>query len=363
MTVTEKRAAVVAAIKSREGQNTYTQGGKRDQVASGWSDCSSLTQWAYQQIGIEIGDNTEAQMLSDRLANVVVPIDAGIPRETYLLPGDLLYFRGRDTGRKATQYVGHVEMYVGDGQISGHGSGTGPTRKNMVTYCKQRQASSSPVPAGNRGLICVRRAVALAEEDPQSDREFVTGLYRDLLGREPDAGGLAGWVSQLQAGMSREEVRQGFLASEEYQNKHPEEKADTEPQGPVHEFQCWLNGYLGGYLADPLDMDGSCGPKTRRASVMAMQVYLNHACGAGLAVDGSFGAKSKAAYVTVKRGRKGDNVRIVQGLLYGRGYDPDGFDGSCGPGCEAAIRQYQADTDGLEVDSHCGKRTFAELVR
>ena len=44
------------------------------------------------------------------------------------------------------------------------------------------------------------------------DPDFVTSLYR-----EPDAGGLAGWVSQLQAGMSREEIRQGFLASEEYQ--------------------------------------------------------------------------------------------------------------------------------------------------
>ena len=96
---------------------------------------------------------------------------------------------------------------------------------------------------------------------------------------------------------------------------------------------------------------------------MAMQVYLNHACGAGLVIDGSFGTKTKAAYATVRRGVKGDNVRVVQGLLYGRGYDPNGFDGSCGPGCEAAIRKYQADTDDLEVDGHCGKRTFAALIR
>lgn len=356
MSNTDKRATVVAAVKSREGRNTYTQGSKRDQVASGWSDCSSLTRWAYEQVGIDIGDNTEAQMVSNQLYNVVVPIDAGVPRESYLLPGDLLYFRGRDTGRKATKYVGHVEMYVGDGQISGHGSGIGPTRKNMVDYCRQRQASSSPVPTGNRGLICVRRAVALIEEDPQSDQDYVSGLYRDLLGREPDAGGLTDWTARLQGGMSREEVRQGFVASEEYQRKHPA------PDIPVMAYQQWLNRYLGGRLADPLDIDGSCGPATRRASVMAMQVYLNHACGAGLVVDGSFGTKTKAAYATVRRGVKGDNVRVVQGLLYGRGYDPNGFDGSCGSGCEAAIMQYQADTDSLVVDGHCGKRTFAALV-
>lgn len=357
MTVTNKRAAVVTAVKSREEQNTYTQGSKRDQVASGWSDCSSLVRWAYQQVGIEIGGNTEAQIVSKQLYNVVVPIDSGVPRESYLLPGDLLYFRGRDTGRKATKYVGHVEMYVGNGEISGHGSGIGPTRKNMVDYCRQRQASSSPVPAGNRGLICVRRAVALIEEDPQSDHDYVASLYRDLLDREPDADGLNGWVAALRDGMSREDVRQGFLGSEEYQSKHP--VADS----PVMACQRWLNGCLGGYLDEPLLIDGSCGPATRRAAVMAMQVYLNHACGAGLVVDGSFGTKTKAAYATVRRGVKGDNVRIVQGLLYGRGYDPNGFDGSCGPGCEAAIRQYQADMDDLEVDGHCGKATFAALTR
>ena len=357
MTVTDKRAAVVIAVKSREEQNTYTQGSKRDQVDSGWSDCSSLVRWAYQQVGIDIGDNTEAQMVSKQLYNVVVPIDAGVPRESYLLPGDLLYFRGRDESRKATKYVGHVEMYVGNGEISGHGSGVGPTRKNMVNYCKQRQASSSPVPAGNRGLICVRRAVALIEEDPQSDQDYAESLYRDLLGREPDAGGLADWTAQLQDGVGRDEVRQGFLQSAEYQSKHPA------PDTPVMVYQRWLNGYVGGYMADPLDIDGSCGPATRRAAVMAMQVYLNHACGAGLVIDGSFGTKTKAAYATVRRGVKGDNVRVVQGLLYGRGYDPNGFDGSCGPGCERAIRQYQADMDDLEVDGHCGKATFAELVR
>lgn len=357
MTVADKRAAVVTAVKSREGRNTYTQDSRRDKVASGWSDCSSLTRWAYQQIGIEIGGNTEAQMLSSQLANVVVPIDAGIPRESYLLPGDLLYFRGRNTERKATKYVGHVEMYVGNGELSGHGSGIGPTRKNMVNYCKQRQASSSPVPAGNRGLICVRRAVALIEEDPQNDQDYVASLYRDLLGREPDAGGLNGWVTALRDGMSREDVRQGFLQSDEYRSRHPA------PDTPMMDYQRWLNGYLGGYLDEPLLVDGSCGPATRRAAVMAMQVYLNHACGAGLVVDGSFGTKTKAAYATVCRGCKGDNVRVVQGLLYGRGYDPNGFDGSCGPGCERAIKQYQADSDGLAVDGRCGKATFAELVR
>lgn len=283
MTSDEMRRALVDAVKSREEQNTYTQGSKRDKVASGWSDCSSLTRWAYQQIGIDIGDNTEAQMLSSQLANVVVPIDAGVPRESYLLPGDLLYFRGRDTRRKATQYVGHVEMYVGNGEISGHGSGIGPNRKNMVNYCKQRQASSSPVPAGNRGLICVRRAVALAVEDPQSDQDYVAGLYRDLLDREPDAAGAAGWVSALQGGASRESVRDAFLASEEYKRLHGEpetpaeggyvmqytmprlSRANKDTQSPTA-VKIW-QAIIG------VDPDGRFGPATEKATIKFEQSH------------------------------------------------------------------------------------------
>ena len=68
MTNKEKRAALVAKIKSREGKNQYTQSSKRDQVSSGYSDCSSLQQWVYEQVlGVNIGDNTEAQMLSKKL--------------------------------------------------------------------------------------------------------------------------------------------------------------------------------------------------------------------------------------------------------------------------------------------------------
>lgn len=34
--------------------------------------------------------------------------------------------------------VGHVEMYIGDGQVAGHGSGTGPKIRGMKDYCKSR---------------------------------------------------------------------------------------------------------------------------------------------------------------------------------------------------------------------------------
>ena len=223
MSYNEQRVALVSMVESREGKNQYTQSSKRDQVADGWSDCSSLVRWAHQEaLGIYIGDNTEAQINSDKLTTADVPISNGVPDESTMLPGDLLFFRGRDTSRKASQYVGHVEMYVGNGQCSGHGSGVGPTRKNMEDYCKQRQESNSPVPVGNRGLICVRRAVTGMDPDEQKgdwdgvDKEkFVRDLYVQQLGREADKEGLADWLRFIDEGHSFLEVYQGFTESAE----------------------------------------------------------------------------------------------------------------------------------------------------
>ena len=220
MTNREKRIAVVEKVISREGKNTYTQGSKRTQVSNGYSDCSSLQQWAYKQIlGIDIGDNTEAQMLSKNMSRVDLKIMNGIPDESKMLLGDLLYFRGTDTERKKTGYVGHVEMYVGNGQLSGHGSGTGPTRKNMVEYCKSRQNRIVDAPIYNRGLICVKRVIPIDGSDRTVPeilaRKRITDLYLTVLGRMPDEAGLDGWVREYMSGTSFENIYNAFVYSDE----------------------------------------------------------------------------------------------------------------------------------------------------
>jgi hypothetical protein len=45
---------------------------------------------------------------------------------------------------------------------------------------------------------------------------FVTALYGDVLDRDPDAQGMAGWVAFLQAGGTRQQVAQGFWESAEH---------------------------------------------------------------------------------------------------------------------------------------------------
>lgn len=114
MMVREKRLALVAKMESREGKNTYTQSTRRSRVDSGYSDCSSLVHWVYKEVlGINIGDDTVGQIRTKKLTTIDAGIRDGIPDEKKLLPGDLLFFRGSDTGRKSADYVGHVEMYVG----------------------------------------------------------------------------------------------------------------------------------------------------------------------------------------------------------------------------------------------------------
>lgn len=49
-----------------------------------------------------------------------------------------------------------------------------------------------------------------------SNTEFVTKLYKVLLGRDPDAQGLANWVDALNRGVSRQDVFYGFAHSEEF---------------------------------------------------------------------------------------------------------------------------------------------------
>jgi hypothetical protein len=63
-----------------------------------------------------------------------------------------------------------------------------------------------------------RRAVSVGPDEPPRDvaTPYVTALYRQVLRREPDAGGLAHWVQFLNHGGTREAVVRGFWESAEH---------------------------------------------------------------------------------------------------------------------------------------------------
>ncbi len=127
----------------------------------------------------------------------------------------------------------------------------------------------------------------------------------------------------------------------------------------VKRFQTFLNDKYRRGLA----VDGRCGPGTKMSAIAGMQAELN-LLGENLAVDGYCGAATRAAMSRhmIKRGDKGNRVYIIQGLLYGAGYECNGFDGSVGAGCDKAIRDFQRDR-ALESDGKVGGETFYSITR
>ena len=50
----------------------------------------------------------------------------------------------------------------------------------------------------------------------ESDKEYITSLYREYLEREPDESGMNTWLNTLASGGSRDDVKSGITHSEEY---------------------------------------------------------------------------------------------------------------------------------------------------
>lgn len=118
----------------------------------------------------------------------------------------------------------------------------------------------------------------------------------------------------------------------------------------IRAFQTWLNS---NYSAG-LTVDGKYGSNTKKAAIKAYQKIL------GVTADGVFGAASKAAVKTLKSGSRGNDVHIMQGMLYCRGFNPNGVDGIFGSGCTTAVKNFQS-SKGLAADGYAGKDTMYAL--
>lgn len=118
----------------------------------------------------------------------------------------------------------------------------------------------------------------------------------------------------------------------------------------IKAFQKWLNSnYSSG-----LTVDGKYGSNTKKAATKAYQRIL------GVTADGVFGANSKAAVKTLRAGDKGNAVHIMQGMLYCRGFNPNGVDGIFGNGTTTAVKRFQS-SKGLTSDGLAGPGTMYAL--
>ncbi len=130
------------------------------------------------------------------------------------------------------------------------------------------------------------------------------------------------------------------------------DKIDT-----VKEVQKWLNVTYKSGLA----VDGSYGKKTKAALVKALQVCLGFT---GKDVDGSYGSKTNAAVKknNLKRGDKNEMVKVLQALLVCNGYPAAYVDGSFGACTEKVVIQFQAKKK-LKQDGVAGSGTFKALCK
>lgn len=125
----------------------------------------------------------------------------------------------------------------------------------------------------------------------------------------------------------------------------------------VKEVQAWVNKE---YAFADITVDGAYGKNTKKALVKALQTELNQNYKKNLVVDGIWGAKTKAACPTLKKGAKNDVVKVLQSLLVCNGYSNAYVDGDYGSGTYDAVKSYQA-KNKLTADGIVGKNTFAKL--
>lgn len=125
-------ADVSALIRSREGRNSYTQSYLREKVFDGYSDCSSLVWKCYERgLGIFVGTWTGEQI--DKGTLVLKNTDASrksLSKKDLvkMQEGDLVFWGPSRYDSR------HVEYYMGNGELSGHGAGIGPVRKKATEY-------------------------------------------------------------------------------------------------------------------------------------------------------------------------------------------------------------------------------------
>lgn len=133
-TGTQAQQQIADLYKSWVGRFYYSQApGRLDPLNTGYGDCSSTIWAAYHQItNINCGTHT-GEMIN--LGTKIIDGRYGDVDESILQPADLLLINWKGDASYPNP-SSHVEMYVGNGEICGHG-GTpyyGPTIKNLHSY-------------------------------------------------------------------------------------------------------------------------------------------------------------------------------------------------------------------------------------
>lgn len=123
---------IVDKIKSLEGTLQYSQAQSlRTNIPGGYCDCSGLVWWLYNQRGFSVGTWTGSQKNDGEL---IAEGRYTVPDESIMQLADMCLFDW--SGSTDISTYGHIELYIGNGQIMGHGGDPyyGPVKKDIVSY-------------------------------------------------------------------------------------------------------------------------------------------------------------------------------------------------------------------------------------
>jgi len=174
---------------------------------------------------------------------------------------------------------------------------------------------------GSIGGAGVARGFILSDEFSRrstTNEEYVTILYRALLGRDPDQSGFQGYVSLLNQGVSRGQVLEWFIGSQEFQyvcqNTGIMVNSGGQPQILRSQIETFINKYYNEALG-------------RNASSAEINGWVD------LLINGSIGGADVARGFILsdefsRRGTTNEEyVRILYRALLGRDPDQGGFQG------------------------------------
>lgn len=132
---------IVDFMVARTGAYGYSQGpGRLTPETSGVTDCSALTRYAYLSVtGVDIGTYTDAQVTSNTTRLISKGGGGNSPNEGDMQIGDLVL--SRRYGTASNRIASHVEIYMGDGKIIGHGGVPymGPVVKDLAPRTADKQ--------------------------------------------------------------------------------------------------------------------------------------------------------------------------------------------------------------------------------
>lgn len=175
----EAQKQIVKYGLSRKGKNQYTQSSNRTKVGEGYSDCSSFVEWCYKKaIGFDPGGWTGAQIENPKMVKVDTAKNKKANKKNLEL-GDLLFYRGSLSNNAD---IGHVEMYIGDGKILGHGSGQGPTEKSLSEYNSYRANHYGPYAYAMRYKNIAKANVKSGKGNDVEDKPISKyGVFKDTI--------------------------------------------------------------------------------------------------------------------------------------------------------------------------------------